>query len=275
MGMFNSAKEKAFITEVQRIYTGATQEYVKDAFNSSGRRVYSKCASGCTNELDMQVRDDLEYYIEINGQGKVVKYYAKDKSYQYKYEGEDLKVDKIKEVESLAEVPENQIISIDETGVDTGEQDIEVCYYNTTLFCLYTEVDYIATPTENKITCSSRDTVEQCVKSHFIKNEAYLYNNPTSNPGNNLSECLINNHPSQTGITGYGNVLNNYARQCTGNESFHRSVEFTDKVLPSSQGCYSDRVIPIVDCCLAGDTEIDVYDKKKKKRVKKKLHMMI
>ena len=66
MRMFSNAKEGIFLTEVKRIFQGAEQEYVKDSFNSSGKKIYSKCVEGCSNELDMQIKDDFEYYIEIN-----------------------------------------------------------------------------------------------------------------------------------------------------------------------------------------------------------------
>ena len=41
--LFNSSKESTFITEAKRIYRGSEQAYVKDAFNSSGSKIYSKC----------------------------------------------------------------------------------------------------------------------------------------------------------------------------------------------------------------------------------------
>ena len=81
MGMFNQARESTFTTELKKIYRWAEEKYVSDSINNSGTKVYSKCKSGCTNELDMSVRDDLEYYIEVNSSGKVIKFYAKDNSY--------------------------------------------------------------------------------------------------------------------------------------------------------------------------------------------------
>ena len=112
MGMFNNAKKNTFLTEIKNIYRGAEQAYVQDAFNSSGARVYSKCSSGCTNPLDMSVKDDLEYYIEINSQGKVVKYYAHDNSYQFKHDGE-MSINDIDDAQDISNLNEDEIIVID------------------------------------------------------------------------------------------------------------------------------------------------------------------
>ena len=118
MGMFNSAKESTFITELKKIYRGAEEKYVKDSFNSSGAKIYSKC-SGCTNELDMQIRDDLEYYIEVNSSGKVVKYYAHDNSYQFVYEDE-MTINDIKDIENVAKLMPDEILEIKDTGIYFG-----------------------------------------------------------------------------------------------------------------------------------------------------------
>ena len=110
MGMFNSAKESTFITELKKLYRGAEEKYVSDAFNTSGTKIYSKC-SGCTNELDMQVRDDLEYYIEVDSTGKIVKYYARDNSYQFSYDGE-MSINDIDKVEVIGNLDAENIINI-------------------------------------------------------------------------------------------------------------------------------------------------------------------
>ncbi len=112
MGIFNNAKKSSFLTEAKRIYRGAEQAYVKDAFSSSGSKIYAKCKNGCSNELDMDVRDDLEYYIEINSSGKIVKYYIKDNSYQFKYDGE-MTINDIKDAQDIGILSESEILVID------------------------------------------------------------------------------------------------------------------------------------------------------------------
>ena len=115
MNLFNSAKENSFVTEIKKIYRGAEQAYVQDSFNNSGTKVYSKCSDGCTNELDMSVRDDLDYYIEINGEGKVVKYYVKDNSYQFSYEGE-MDINSIFKVDNLGKIDKKDVLIINSLG---------------------------------------------------------------------------------------------------------------------------------------------------------------
>ena len=51
MNMFLSAKKSTFVSEAKIIYGAAEQEYVKDAFCSSGKRVYVRSTEGdCGNE---------------------------------------------------------------------------------------------------------------------------------------------------------------------------------------------------------------------------------
>ena len=125
MGMFNSAKESTFTTELKKIYRGAQEQYVTDAFSSSGTKVYSKC-NGCNNPLNMDVRDDLEYYIEISSSGKVDRFYAKDKSFQFAHNG-DLLLTEIEGVQKIADLENTDIITISSAGVNT--LDTDECQY--------------------------------------------------------------------------------------------------------------------------------------------------
>ena len=121
MGMFNSAKKSTFLTEIKKIYRGAEQEYVKDAFNSSGSKIYSKTKSGCSKQLDMSIRDELEYFIEIDSSGKIVKFYAHDNSYQYEHEGY-MTINDIVDAEDVSTTTEKVTISCD--GADFVEQNV-------------------------------------------------------------------------------------------------------------------------------------------------------
>ena len=119
MGMFNSAKKNLFETEIKEIVNVANSDYIKDALNSSGKRIYIKCNSeNCNKELDMSSRDKLEYYVEIDSSGKIVKLYAIDGSYQYKYEGTGLNKNQIKEIQSLSEISEDEKLVITCSGIN-------------------------------------------------------------------------------------------------------------------------------------------------------------
>ena len=121
MGMFNNAKKSTFLTEIKKIYRGAEQEYVKDAFTTSGNKIYAKAKNKCSKELDMSIRDDLEYFIEINSSGKVIRFYAHDNSYQYEHEGE-MTINDITDAEDVSQTSEKITISCD--NVDFVEQNV-------------------------------------------------------------------------------------------------------------------------------------------------------
>ena len=121
MGMFNSAKKSTFLTEIKKIYRGAEQEYVKDSFTTSGNKIYAKAKDKCSKELDMSIRDDLEYFIEINSSGKVIRFYAHDNSYQYEHEGE-MTINDITDAEDVSQTSEKIAISCD--NVDFVEQNV-------------------------------------------------------------------------------------------------------------------------------------------------------
>ena len=121
MGMFNSAKKSTFLTEIKKIYRGAEQEYVKDAFTTSGSKIYAKAKNKCSKELDMSIRDDLEYFIEINSSGKVIRFYAHDNSYQYEHEGY-MTINDITDAEDVSQTSEKISISCD--NIDFVEQNV-------------------------------------------------------------------------------------------------------------------------------------------------------
>ena len=113
LSMYNNARKSSFITELKSVYTAAEEKWITDSFSGSGTKAYAHCSSGnCDNELKLSGRDDLEYYIEFNSKGKIVKYYAKDNSFQYSYEGLDLKKNDINEVQSIPEVTNGKYVQI-------------------------------------------------------------------------------------------------------------------------------------------------------------------
>ena len=117
LSMYNNARKSSFITELKSVYSAAEEKWITDSFSGSGTKAYAHCVNGnCDNELKLSGRDDLEYYIEFNSKGKIVKYYAKDNSFQYSYEGLDLKKNDINEVQSIPEVTNGKSVHIDCTG---------------------------------------------------------------------------------------------------------------------------------------------------------------
>ena len=123
MGMFNKAKKGAFETEVKEILKLSKTQWMSDNITSSGETEYSKCESGCTNPLkNMDARKSMEYYVKLNSNGKVVKLYATDGTYQYEYNGEELKADDIKDIKTVADLNKTDVLKITVTGKEDKDE---------------------------------------------------------------------------------------------------------------------------------------------------------
>ena len=122
MGMFNTAKENSFKTEVKEIYKVAQNQWMQDSMFKTDEKVYSRC-NGCTNGLDLSGRSELHYYIKLNKSGKVVEYYATDGTFQYSFSDPDgLKVEDIKNVQKVADITDpSDVIKITPTGANGGD----------------------------------------------------------------------------------------------------------------------------------------------------------
>ena len=104
MGMFNTAKKNSFTTEVKEVYKQAQQQWITDSLMSTGDITYyrSNGVAGChsanaysCHKIDLTGRTQLDYYIIIKKNGKVYMYYVTDGTYQYGYNGGDLKMEEI------------------------------------------------------------------------------------------------------------------------------------------------------------------------------------
>ena len=132
MGMFNSAKEKAFLTEVKNIYKTAESTWMSESMFDTQERVYSSCKSGCSNPLSLSGRKEIEYYVKVNKSGQIVELYVTDGTYQFQHNG-DLLLTNITGVEKVADIEnENDILSINGNGKTNGET------VTTKRVCIYT-----------------------------------------------------------------------------------------------------------------------------------------
>ena len=113
MSMFNNAKKSSFETEVKQIYKLSLSQWMSDNFTSGNEMIYSKCEDGCENEIkSLDARNNLNYYVKVNGTGKITELYVTDGTYQYEYKGDELKPEEIKEVETVANIQEEEKIII-------------------------------------------------------------------------------------------------------------------------------------------------------------------
>ena len=133
MGMFNTAKENSFKTEIKEIYKTAQNQWMQDSMYSTGEITYSRCKSGCTNNpLDLSGRADLEYSITIDKSGKVIEYRATDGTFQYYFSDPNgLKIEDIKNVTKVASITnEDDVVSFDDTPKPITADPSLGGYYN-------------------------------------------------------------------------------------------------------------------------------------------------
>ena len=78
LNMFTQARIDTFQNEVRTIYRTAQQQYLL----GGGAEIIRGTDSSCT-KLDMTGNANLQYYIKINGNGKVVKLQATNGTYHY------------------------------------------------------------------------------------------------------------------------------------------------------------------------------------------------
>lgn len=100
------------LTNIINIYNAAEQQWLLDSATESIDKAYSFCKVGvCENNLTLE-NNEIEYYILFNKEGNVTKYYATNDKYQYKYEGNKLTIEDINSLDTVADLPEEEVIHI-------------------------------------------------------------------------------------------------------------------------------------------------------------------
>ena len=254
MSMFNKAKKSSFETEVTEIFKGSLSQWMNDSLSVAKSKIYGKCNNAsCGTELDnMNIRSNLEYMVKLDGTGKVTKLFVTDGTYQYEYNGPELKQDDIKEATTIAELEyEDDVLVVEKEYTDETAIELNVCYYGN-YYTYYTRK------------CKSNQTVSSC----FNSNNIYHYTRE-------FEKCLGNTY-SRSYTSSYINIANN----CYYSKANRVKLDNSTLVQDYNNGCYS--ITPYSTFvyntgsgshrpCLSGDCEIIVYDKKKKKKLKKKL----
>ena len=128
MSMFNNAKKSSFETEVKQIFKLTKSQWMSDNLTSGNEAIYSKCENGCNNPIkSMDARKGLNYYIKVNGTGKITKFYVTDGTFQYSYNGEELKQEDIKDIQIIAELNNEDIIVVDGNSFVDEKIDKQFC----------------------------------------------------------------------------------------------------------------------------------------------------
>ena len=113
MNLFMNAKENSFTNELKEIYKTAQSQWMNDSMFETGDKTYSRCSdSSCTTPLKMSGRDEIEYVIKLDKNGKVIKFQASDGTYQYSYSGNGLNIEDIGNVQKISNLSEDDILTI-------------------------------------------------------------------------------------------------------------------------------------------------------------------
>ena len=100
MGMFNTAKQNSFGTEVKEIYKTAQQKWMMDNMTgAAATKTYTR--DNMADELTG--RDNIKFIIIFNSAGKVTHFRASDGTFWYVGNSTDLKVEDIKNVYKWAD----------------------------------------------------------------------------------------------------------------------------------------------------------------------------
>ncbi len=125
MSLFNQAKQNSFENELKNIFKTAEQEWMKDSMFDTQNIVYARNKNEkCEKELSLSGREEIEYYIEVDKAGKVIKYFATDGSYQYEYNGTGLKIEEIGGSKQVANLQSKDILTVTCSGASKNGRDV-------------------------------------------------------------------------------------------------------------------------------------------------------
>ncbi len=127
LGMFQNAKKNTFTTELQNIYKSATTQYVSDSMNRGAGTGATKLmyirtkdesgngtvSAGTKKELDLSGTETIEYYIEFDLAGHVVKYIATDGEFVFWFDGFN---ESAEETKALGDYSNMKELSIEDIG---------------------------------------------------------------------------------------------------------------------------------------------------------------
>ena len=128
MSLFNNAKKSSFETEVKQIYRISKSQWMNDSLTSTGRKTYLKVdgVDYGISKLPLDTRNNLNYQVVFDGNGKVIRLIVTDGTYQYDSgEVTDLNENDIgtdKKIETVAEITPDKKITIDKNDKDYKTQ---------------------------------------------------------------------------------------------------------------------------------------------------------
>lgn len=110
---YRTAKMNAFTTELKLIGRAANQQWASEKLTNPEPMTFTKDGdTECSSHVDLMNVSDLSYYISIDGNGNIVKFYANNNEFQYHYDGSALGLEEIVNAQRLADVTGNNFVKI-------------------------------------------------------------------------------------------------------------------------------------------------------------------
>ncbi len=145
LNLYRNARENAFVTEVQEIIKSSQQGYLNGALSNKD----CMCFSSASNPLDIDARNNLEYYVEFNNNGEVINLTVKDKNYEFVSENEVINVSDIgnsrsgKEKTTQPVQESTEVPSCDGSSSGSGDNSFDIKYTSMLrVFPDYAECEY-------------------------------------------------------------------------------------------------------------------------------------
>ncbi len=124
MALFNQAKQNSFENEVKQIFRTSQQEWIKDSMFETKNIVYARCSNDCPKELELSGRSNIDYYVELDKSGNVIKLFASDSTYQYEYRGKGLKIEKINNSTQISKLESSDILKVSCNKIEKDGKDV-------------------------------------------------------------------------------------------------------------------------------------------------------
>ncbi len=124
MALFNQAKQNSFENELKNIFKTAEQEWMKDSMFDTQNIVYARCSEKCPKELHLSGRKNIDYYVEVDKAGNIIKLFATDDTYQYEYKGKGLKIEQIGNSKQIAKLENSDVIKVSCDKIEKNGKDV-------------------------------------------------------------------------------------------------------------------------------------------------------
>lgn len=122
---YNDAKEASFVNEAKNIYKAALQQWLLDSMNNADAEIFYARCDGCqSNQLSLNGRENIDYFIEFSTSGEILNFYVTDGVFQTSYVsfyGNKLDINEINLADRISDLDENDVFSVLEVETESYE----------------------------------------------------------------------------------------------------------------------------------------------------------